>query len=76
MKFIVAWFRIPRGPYCYSNTWKPFPGKILKWQPDKHKICHYWKRSKKAHWANCNYLKVTKDILLLDQCKICGIKDD
>lgn len=63
---IIAWFRIPRGLYCYRGN----------------KTCPYWgcyKNLPKQENGYCTYLgnadyECEYFSLLWDQCKECGIK--
>lgn len=71
IKRLIAKFRIPKGDYCYT---------IKKIVPDEtygYRIvinpCPYYDGS--GYRANCKLLN-EGDILLDDQCKICGINVD
>ena len=76
IKNLIAKFRIPKGDYCY---------KIKKIVPDatygyraKTKNCPYYGYERKRTGnlrATCKLINKS-DILLDDQCKICGINDD
>jgi len=72
--FIVAWFKIPKGMYCYFGLRcdnKPCPYYREFW-PDKK-----WQN----HISYCRYLDINSELdslealLLMDACKICGIKE-
>ena len=67
IKRLIAKFRVPKGDYCYKIK-KIIPDKthgfIIKTKP-----CPYYENS---YRANCKLVN-RGDILLDDQCKICGI---
>jgi len=70
LRYIIAWFRVPKGPYCYFSS------------RGKRKLCPYYREfwptdDWQDHVSYCRYLDETEwDALLFDQCKICGIKKD
>jgi len=74
IKFIIAWFRVPKGPYCYfgsgapgSKSFRPCPYYRAIWLTKKGE----------DHISYCRYMDNTNfDFDLYDQCKICGIKDN
>lgn len=74
---------IPDGPYCYtpeSGLQKDENGRVFM----KVKPCPYYgnrtvKDSEKSTIGTMGLCKLTRtvdDILLSDQCKICGVKDE
>jgi len=73
---IIAWFRIPRGQYCYRIIFH-------KKKKREFKICPYWDLRTDKHYQDngyCHYLKrgdweVKYCSLLWDQVKECGIKE-
>jgi hypothetical protein len=73
MKKLIAWFRIPKGDYCYFGTrsigTKRCPYYREFWPTDE------WS----DHVSYCRYLDYPTgddwDVSLFDQCKICGIKE-
>jgi hypothetical protein len=73
LKRIAAEFKVPKGSYCY---------KTLKVSISKDgflmstRVCSYWKYINDEKGARCELLKVDGDILVNDQCKICGVKED
>lgn len=66
---------IPEGLYCYSYTQdiSAYEAQFGFTLP-KTKRCPYW--SKQNDVAHCAYLDEEDDLLLGDQCKICGINED
>ena len=60
--------RIPEGVYCYSGEYKcPYWDMIDVWsEQDKEMV----------EVGYCKYLEREDPILLWDQCKICGIKEN
>lgn len=69
IKYIIAWFRIPKGDYCY------FGRRI------ESKRCPYYREfwygdSWYEHISYCKYLDESEDSLLYDQCKVCKIKEE
>ena len=73
IKRLIAWFRIPRGQYCYSGL-----DKSLKRCPYYRE---FWPTPEWSdHISYCrleDYSDVDEgfDFLLHDQCKICDIKN-
>ena len=75
---------IPEGPYCYTFLSLEMKSDCLY----KVKPCPYWEKridvqlleegfsEQDSMSAYCHYLKEFDALLLEDQCKICGIKDD
>jgi hypothetical protein len=76
VKKIIAWFKIPKGDYCYKFLRIENEKRITKRCPYQ-KIC--WLED--DHIVYCAYLdtfstdKNSFDALLWDSCKICGLKE-
>jgi hypothetical protein len=77
LKKVIAWFRIPRGPYCYTPYY--ISGQRYR------KRCPYYREfwiddDWQNHSSYCKLLDYPYgedwDGLLWDQCKICGIKEN
>lgn len=73
---LLALPRIPKGPYCYTHV-----GPLLNAQGQqigiRTKLCPYWKGDIDHDCPNatCRLLNISNDVLLSDQCKICGLRD-
>lgn len=57
VRYIIAWFRVPRGMYCYVvyEEIHNFSGTY----PHKYKVCPYWRKIKnRSHQEDgwCDYL--------------------
>ncbi len=68
---------IPDGLYCYTP-------KGIEYRDDgmpifKVEKCPYWQHTNRedgGYDAYCEYLEASDDVLLWDQVKICGVRDD
>lgn len=91
LKYIIAWFRIPKGPYCNGCPyWKPDVSPI-KIGDRTIAYCKYldktdldicrerenfpWKEQKSGDTCKGHELPLSFSSLLWDGCKECGIKD-
>lgn len=43
-KFVVAWFRIPKGMYCYKVVHMFPKNHRYYWRATKHVLCPYWRK--------------------------------
>jgi len=91
LKFIIAWFRIPRGTYCSGCPyWRPCiaPIKIGDGEIayciylDKTDLdlyedrkCHEWTEVDSGEKKTGKDLPTSFSSLLWDGCKECGIKE-
>lgn len=92
IRFVIAWFRIPKGVYCYSGgrgTGRCPYWRRIKDRPDQEDgWCDYLGKGdteikSEGDWI-ITYSKIPEEIgksvegisLLWDQCKECGIKDE
>jgi hypothetical protein len=57
---------IPSGPYCYASISPMDENGVMK----LNGLCPFWRG------PYCHYLNHTDDLLLTDQVKICGVKQD
>lgn len=87
---LIAWFRIPRGYYCYGKHRKPCPfWSVDKTKPEQENgYCSYlgrgdWELNEEKRWFTDDdpTLRSGHEIgipmsLLWDQCKECHIKID
>ena len=56
VRFCIAWFRIPRGSYCYKFV-KMTYDEELKLPVRITKKCPYWKRIEDLHYQENGYCK-------------------
>ena len=72
-KYIAKLF-VPKGAYCYKIK-DVIPdvtyGFIIKTKP-----CKYYSHNKNNNRSTCKLLNITDDLLLDDQCKLCGINEN
>lgn len=76
IKKLIAKLRIPRGDYCYTIK-KIIPDSVYGYRI-KVKMCPYYHRVEDNFGDShneCKCINVKDDILLDDQCKICGINE-
>ena len=90
IRFIVAWFRIPKGMYCYfEGRSEPCPyWRLIKGRPfQANGWCNYLGKGdleivEETEWVNSKTgdkisgSELPGSSLLWDQCKECGIKDE
>lgn len=62
---------IPSGFYCYQSIDDMDGNGFMK----IHGACPYWEKTGK-YTAYCHFLKEADNLILFDQVKICGVKDD
>lgn len=88
IKFIIAWFRIPKGEYCHSDDSRskscPYWRKIYDRLEQEDGWCDYLGKGdieiKNESYSTGIYPEEIKDeifegfSLLWDKCKECGIK--
>jgi len=84
---LIAWFRIPKGPYCYKFLSIDYEKGIMKTKPCPYYRAHHWEEynvvnhcfdeedTTERHVSYCRFLDEFDDVLLWDRCKICGIKE-
>ena len=81
LNYIIAWFRVPKGSYCYTILSINDKTGCIQTKNCKYYCATWYGDANGEYISYCKYLDMfggfssNADMLLWDQCKVCGIKE-